>query len=158
MGMLSIKPALIAFMSLRPNMPMDIHHMQRGLFLIEVGLYGDPTSIPTGYAFRPGSYGPVSHDVYGAAMELSVEGRIATLNNHEVATYIPLERGYAEGLAILSSLSSVRRYGFIETATWVQNCSIEELAESFRQHYPEFCSFGLEETEHGAFQEKETED
>jgi hypothetical protein len=133
-------------MSLRPNMTMTIHHMQRALFLVEVGIYGDQLP-PTGYQFLPGSYGPVSNEVYMEAMQLSIDGSIAAISSKGMATYISMEKGYAEGLVIINSLSSVRRYGVIETITWVQNSTIEELAASFRRHYPEFCSNELQEEE-----------
>lgn len=143
--MLSIRDAILGVMSLRPNMPISIGHLQRSIFLIEVGFFGDPKETPTGFNFYPGLQGPVSHDVHSAVVQLAFDGRLAVISGKEIATYISVERGYAEGLAIVSSLSSVRRYGFIETITWVQNCSLEELAASFRNNYPEFCSNELQE-------------
>lgn len=150
--MLAIRESILGAMSLRPNMTMTIHHIQRAVFLIEAGIYGDPTSIKTGYGFQPGAYGPVSHDVFNEICQLSNGRSLASISSGSVstrpiglATYILLEKGYAEGLCVMSSLSSVRRHGFIESVTWVNNSTIEEMAASFRQHYPEFCINELQE-------------
>ncbi len=143
--MLSSRDAILGAMSLRPNMIMTIHHIQRAMFLAEVGIFGDPTSIPTGYGFTPGAYGPVSNDIHKEILKLSFDGAIAALFGRGMGTYIPMEKGYAEGLVIVNSLSPVRRHGYIETVTWVQNSTIEELAASFRLHYPEFCTNELQE-------------
>jgi hypothetical protein len=104
--------------------------------------------MPTGFKFLPGSEGPVSNELHTMVVQLVFDGRIAAISCKDIATYMSMERGYAEGLALLSSLSSVRRHGFLETVTWVQNCSIEEMAASFRNTYPEFCSNELQ-TEEG---------
>ena len=145
--MLSSREAILGAMSLRPNMTMTIHHIQRALFLTEVGMYGDPKCFPTGYGFNPGAYGPVSNEIHKEVLKLSFDGSIAALFGRGMGTYIAMEKGYAEGLMIVNSLSAVRRHGYVETITWVQNSTIEELAASFRLHYPEFCTNELQEEE-----------
>lgn len=145
--LLSSREAILGAMSLRPNMTMTIHHIQRAIFLAEVGIYGDPSGPPTGYGFKPGIYGPVSNEIYKEVIKLSFEGSIAALFGRGMGTYISMEKGYAEGLMIVNSLSAMRRHGYIEIITWVQNSTIEELAASFRLHYPEFCTNELQEEE-----------
>jgi hypothetical protein len=139
------REAILGAMCLRPNMTMTIHHIQRAVFLVEVGFYGDPIANTTGFGFHPGAYGPVSHEVFNEVCQLASGRSIAALSGIGLSTYIPLESGYAEGLSILSSLSPVRRHGFIETVTWVNNSTIEEMAASFRQCYPEFITNELQE-------------
>ncbi len=148
--MLSINEAILCSLSLRPNMTLTAQRLQYCTFLIEVGLFGDPTSIPTGYGFKAGPDGPVSDQVYQACFGLEVHQKIGSLLGHVAATYIALEDGYAEGLATLRGLSSVRRNGIIETVTHVKTHPMEEIAQWLKQAYPEFCNAPqTEETQDG---------
>jgi hypothetical protein len=135
------REAVLLVMASRPNMPVSALQVQAAVFMIDVGLHGDPVSKPTlEFGFEASVNGPTSHEVNELLIKLQFTHDIASLLGYNEPTYVALERGYAIGVAALHALSPVRHEGIRDACAYVLKSQTGALLRDFKRYYPEFCT------------------